>query len=160
MNISKMSPKRPYLLKAFYNWLLDNKLTPYLMINITHLNVQIPIEFSFDDKIILNISPNAVNNLLLNHTEVQFSARFNGIISNILLPISSILGIYARENGAGILFESESFYETKNVIKNLNDEEKSSKTLMLISNTKQLATNKTNNLLSRNNTRLALYVVK
>lgn len=112
-----MTPRRPYLLRAFYDWLLDNKLTPYLIINAIYPGIQAPLNLSRDDKIILNISPSAVRNLELGKNEVQFNARFSGVLQNIVLPVAAILAICARENGAGTLFEPEIFSEIEGIVK-------------------------------------------
>lgn len=111
MDMSQMTPRRPYLLRAFYDWLLDNQLTPHLVVDIMYPGVQVPIEFARDGQIVLNVAPRAVGNLLLADEEVSFNARFGGIPRQVQVPMGAVLAIYARENGAGTLFEPEAAYE-------------------------------------------------
>lgn len=111
MELSHMSPRRPYILRAFYDWLLDNQLTPYLVVNAEYVGTIIPMEFVQDGQIVLNIAPQAVGNFLMSRNEVQFSARFSGIPRQVYVPMGAIMAIYARENGAGTMFESEPGYE-------------------------------------------------
>lgn len=111
MELSQMTPRRPYLLRAFYDWLLDNQLTPHLVVDIMRDDVQVPMEFARDGQIVLNIAPRAVGNLQLGDTEVSFNARFGGVPRQVSVPIAAVLAIYARENGAGTMFEPEPSYE-------------------------------------------------
>lgn len=111
---NKISPKRPYLLRAYYDWLVDNSLTPYLVVDALYQGVEVPIEYVKDGQIILNLSPNAVGNLHLGNDKIQFSARFQGIARHIVVPLGAALAIYARENGDGVMFEPESYYEQWN----------------------------------------------
>lgn len=79
MDLSQLTPRRPYLLRAFYEWLLDNQLTPHLVVDVTLPGVQVPMEYARDGQIVLNIAPRAVGNLELANDEVRFNARFGGI---------------------------------------------------------------------------------
>ncbi len=106
-----MSPRRPYLLRAFYDWLLDNQLTPHLVVDVTLPGVQVPMEFARDGQIILNIAPRAVGNLELGNEEVSFNARFSGSPRQVYVPLYAVVAIYARENGEGTMFEPEPAYE-------------------------------------------------
>lgn len=106
-----MTPHHPYLLRAFYDWIVDNELTPHLVVDATKAGVVVPQEFVSDGQIVLNIAPQAVANLQLNLTDVIFSARFGGRTQNVFVPMSAVLAIYARENGAGTMFESEEVFE-------------------------------------------------
>lgn len=106
-----MLPRRPYLLRAFYEWLLDNDLTPHLVVDVTLPNVEVPMEFARDGEIVLNIAPRAVGNLELGAEDVRFNARFGGISRQVNVPLAAVLAIYARENGAGTLFEPEAAYQ-------------------------------------------------
>ncbi|MXP67811.1 ClpXP protease specificity-enhancing factor [Pantoea sp. Aalb] len=113
---------RPYLLRAFYNWLLDNHLTPYILVNSNMPNVQVPLEHERGGQIILNISPTAIHSFNLTNDKVCFNARFNGLLRHVSLPILAIVSIYSCENGIGIIFEPEIFVnnpQSKN-IKNKN----------------------------------------
>ncbi|PVX40609.1 stringent starvation protein B [Pasteurella langaaensis DSM 22999] len=107
----KSSPKRPYLLRAYYDWLLDNNLTPYLVVDATYYGVDVPQDYVKDGQIVLNLSPSAVGNLSLGNDAVEFSARFQGIPRNLYIPMGAAIAIYARENGDGVMFEPESYYD-------------------------------------------------
>ncbi|MBP2850307.1 MULTISPECIES: ClpXP protease specificity-enhancing factor [Dickeya] len=111
MTLSQLSPRRPYLLRAFYDWLLDNQLTPHLVVDVTVSGVQVPMEFARDGQIVLNIAPRAVGNLELADDSVRFNARFGGVPRQVFVPMASVMAIYARENGAGTMFEPEPAYE-------------------------------------------------
>ncbi|PSW56481.1 ClpXP protease specificity-enhancing factor [Photobacterium leiognathi] len=112
MDMAKMTPRRPYLLRAFYDWLVDNDLTPHLVVDATLPGVKVPMEFVSDGQIILNIAPRAVGNLELGNEAVSFNARFSGRPHSVIVPMYAVLAIYARENGAGTMFEPEPSYET------------------------------------------------
>ncbi|HKM95964.1 MAG TPA: ClpXP protease specificity-enhancing factor [Buttiauxella sp.] len=111
MDMSQLSPRRPYLLRAFYEWLLDNQLTPHLVVDVTLPGVHVPMEYARDGQIVLNIAPRAVGNLELANNEVRFNARFGGMPRQVFVPMAAVLAIYARENGAGTMFEPESNYD-------------------------------------------------
>lgn len=119
----KSTPKRPYLLRAYYDWLVDNSLTPYLVVDALYQGVEVPIEYVKDGQIVLNLSPNAVGNLNLGNDKIHFSARFQGIARNIVVPLGAALAIYARENGDGVMFEPESYYDEWNA-DNANEQPK------------------------------------
>ena len=102
-----MHSNRPYLLKAFFDWIVDNQCTPYIIVDAYYAGVEVPQEFVNDGQIVLNIAPRAVSDFAINDTSVEFSTRFNGMPINLYLPTSSILGIYAQENGKGMMFETE-----------------------------------------------------
>jgi stringent starvation protein B len=103
----KMTPNRPYLLRAFYEWIVDNNLTPYLVVDATMPGVKVPTQHIQNGQIVLNINPSAVGNLLLGNDAVTFSARFGGSPFALYIPQRSVLAIYARENGAGTMFTPE-----------------------------------------------------
>ncbi len=105
MSISPMSPRRPHLLRAFYYWLLENHLTPHVVADISCPGVMVPMDLARDGRVVLNIAPSAAANLSLGQHDVCFDASFGGISRHITLPMASILAIYARENGAGTVFE-------------------------------------------------------
>ncbi|NIY49624.1 ClpXP protease specificity-enhancing factor [Cedecea colo] len=111
MDMSQLSPRRPYLLRAFYEWLLDNQLTPHLVVDVTLPGVHVPMEYARDGQIVLNIAPRAVGNLELANNEVRFNARFGGVPRQVFVPMAAVLAIYARENGAGTMFEPEASYD-------------------------------------------------
>ncbi|EOW9275388.1 TPA: ClpXP protease specificity-enhancing factor [Vibrio cholerae] len=110
MDIGQMTPRRPYLLRAFYDWLLENELTPHLVVDATLPGVKAPLEYVQDGQIILNVAPRAVGNLELGNDEVTFNARFGGRPHLVIVPIYAVQAIYARENGAGTMFEPEPAY--------------------------------------------------
>ncbi len=109
--MSQLTARRPYLLRAFYEWLLDNQLTPHLVVDIHQAGVMVPLEYARDGQIVLNIAPRAVGNLELGNDEVRFNARFGGVPRQVIVPVMAVMAIYARENGAGTLFEPEAAYE-------------------------------------------------
>lgn len=100
----QLSSSQPYLLRAIYEWIVDNNLTPYILVDANHDNVQVPQQFVENGKIVLNIAPRAVNNLQLSNEQVLFDARFTGQPMQVMLPISAVLAIYAKENGQGMVF--------------------------------------------------------
>ena len=108
----EFTSNKPYLLRAIYDWILDNKATPHILISTLNPQVDVPLQFVDDNKIILNISPSAANNLLIDNHGVSFSARFSGKPFTIYSPISSILALYASETGEGMSFEEGSIDET------------------------------------------------
>lgn len=97
-----LTSTRPYLIRAIYDWIVDNQLTPHLLIAVTDKDVMVPQQFVEDGKIVLNVSPNAVRDLNLGNESVSFNARFGGVPQDIYAPMSSVRAIYARENGQGI----------------------------------------------------------
>ena len=106
-----MMPRRPYLLRAFYEWIVDNELTPHLVVDATMNGVRVPEEFVQDGQIVLNVAPHSVGNLEMGNEAVTFNARFGGRPHSLILPLYAIQAIYARENGAGTMFEPEEAYE-------------------------------------------------
>ncbi|MFM2482944.1 ClpXP protease specificity-enhancing factor [Celerinatantimonas sp. YJH-8] len=111
MDMSDMTPNRPYLLRAFYDWLLDNQLTPHLVVDATRPDVEVPQQFVQNGQIVLNISPTAVGQFQMGMDDVSFNARFSGVPHQVYVPMSAVLAIYARENGAGTMFEPEPYYD-------------------------------------------------
>ena len=97
----------PYLIRAIYEWITDNGLTPYLLVDANASGVQIPEQFVEDGKIILNINDQAVHGLQLGNDWVMFSARFDGKATEVAVPIQAVLAIYAKENGQGMVLEKE-----------------------------------------------------
>ena len=103
-----MTSSRPYMIRALYQWIVDNNSTPYLLVDAHGQGVSVPQEYvNKEGQIVLNISPSAVKDLQVQNDCVSFSARFGGIPMEIYVPCVSILGIYARENGQGMIFEPE-----------------------------------------------------
>lgn len=102
-----MTPNRPYLVRALYEWILDNEMTPYLLVDAAHPGTLVPADLVQEGKIVLNISPGAVRNLMLRNERITFDARFGGVPTQVEVPVEAVLGIYARENGRGMLFPDE-----------------------------------------------------
>ncbi len=102
-----MTSNRPYLIRAVYDWLVDNGLTPHLLVDAEGRNVVAPMAFAENGKIVLNVAPRAVRDIYLGNDMISFSARFNGVPTEIFVPPASVLGIYARENDVGMLFTPE-----------------------------------------------------
>ncbi len=102
-----MKPSRPYLIKALQEWLLDNDCTPHLAVDVAVKGVMVPEQFISDGQIVLNISPSAVQNFLLDDQAISFNARFGGVPMNVYVPMAAVLAVYARENGAGMGFGME-----------------------------------------------------
>lgn len=99
-----MNSSRPYLIRALYEWIEDNGLTPYILVDATGSDVDVPRKFVDNGRIILNISYDATHNLVLGDDTVSFNARFSGSATDVSVPISHVLAIYARENGQGMMF--------------------------------------------------------
>ncbi|MBA4502477.1 ClpXP protease specificity-enhancing factor [Marinobacterium marinum] len=102
-----MKPSRPYLLRALYEWVLDNNMTPHVVVDATVQGVQVPEQFVNDGQITLNIAPGAVQSLLLDDQGISFSARFGGVPMQVYVPIVAVLAIFTRENGMGMGFGME-----------------------------------------------------
>jgi stringent starvation protein B len=99
--------KRPYLIRALNDWIVDSELTPYLMVDATGDEVQVPAEFVSDGRIVLNISPAAVRDLVIGDDAVAFSARFGGRPFSVYVPTGQVLAVYAQETNEGMMFEPE-----------------------------------------------------
>ena len=119
-----VTPTRPYLVRAIYEWINDNALTPYLLINAEEHGVFVPQQYIKDGQIVLNIAPHAVQQLLMDNDSVGFSARFGGVSQQVYVPIRAIMGLYARENGQGLFFDASEYpaeHEEDSAL--LNDQE-------------------------------------
>lgn len=102
-----MTPSRPYLLRALYEWISDNQMTPHILVDAETENVQVPMEYVDQGKIVLNVGGGAVQNLLMDNHTVELDARFGGKPMHIIAPYTGILAIYARENGKGMVFTED-----------------------------------------------------
>ena len=102
-----MTSQKPYLIRAIYEWLQDNNLTPYLLVNTTFDGVQVPHDYINDDKIVLNIAPDAVNNFHADNEWISFSARFAGKPMELFIPIVAVQAIYGKENNEGMFFSDD-----------------------------------------------------
>lgn len=102
-----ISSTRPYLVRAMYEWMSDNQLTPYLLVDVYCEGVEVPQAYVKDGRIVLNIAMFAVQDLQLHLEFVAFNAKFSGVAHHIYVPIQAILAIYAQENNRGIFFEQD-----------------------------------------------------
>ena len=102
-----MSPSRPYLIRALYEWILDNGLTPYILVDVADERVVVPTQYVENGRIVLNVNPSAVQNLQLDNELVELDARFSGQPMHVVVPVMSVVAIYARENGKGMVFTEE-----------------------------------------------------
>jgi stringent starvation protein B len=102
-----MTSSKPYLIRGLYEWLLENDVTPYLLVDANFYGVMIPQGSANDGKVVLNLTPSAVQGLELDDEYIAFSARFGGIAQNVYCPMAAILAIYAKENGEGMMFNEE-----------------------------------------------------
>lgn len=108
--MTAITANRPYLLRAYYEWLMDNHLTPHVVVDAFVKGTQVPQQFVKDGQIVLNITEGAVANLHMGNDVVEFNARFGGVPQQVVLPMAAIVAIYARENGAGTVFDMEDAY--------------------------------------------------
>ena len=102
-----MTSSRPYLVRAIYEWIVDNELTPYVVVDAETKDVSVPQQHVKDGQIVLNISPIAIHGLLINNQSIEFQARFSGRAHKIYAPVKAITAIYAKENGRGMVFGDE-----------------------------------------------------
>jgi len=105
--MEKMTSNKPYMIRAYYDWILDNGLTPHLVADATLPGVVVPPEHVKEGQIVLNISPSACGNLSIGNVDIEFDARFSGVPRHLIVPAGAVLAIYARENGAGTMFTVE-----------------------------------------------------
>ncbi len=102
-----MTSSRSYLIRALYDWILENNCTPYVLVDAEREGVDVPLQYVKDGQIVLNVSPSAVVDLQISNDDLSFNARFSGVGTDVYVPIHAALGIYARENGQGMLFEND-----------------------------------------------------
>ncbi len=100
-----MTPSRPYIIRAIYEWIVDNDCTPHLLVNARADGVSVPEAYVSDGQIVLNVSPSAVMGLEISNEAIWFNGRFGGTPIDIHVPINAVLGIYTRENGQGMVFD-------------------------------------------------------
>lgn len=103
----QMTSSRPYLIRAMYQWITDNGMTPHLLVDVAVDGVQVPTEHVQNGKIILNVAPMAIGALILGDEEITFSARFSGKSMSLYIPIEAVLAVYAKENGQGMMFSED-----------------------------------------------------
>lgn len=108
--MSELSTK-PYLIRAIYDWCADSGLTPYLAVRVNS-QTQVPTAYIKDGEIVLNLSLDAVRNLHMGNDEITCGGRFGGIPHEIIVPISAVIGIFAKENGQGLVFQGQEYTPT------------------------------------------------
>lgn len=109
-----MKSTRPYLIRAFYEWIVDNNCTPYVVVNAHYKEVEVPQQYIENGQIVLNVSMDAVHELSLGNDAINFMAKFHGVAHSIHIPISAVMAIYASENGKGMVFNEEESFDSEN----------------------------------------------
>jgi stringent starvation protein B len=102
-----MTSNRPYLIRAVYEWIADNDMTPHLLVDAQHAGLRVPVQAVKDGRVVLNIGARAVNQLELGNEEIRFLARFGGVSQSVRVPLPAILAIYALESGQGMALPEE-----------------------------------------------------
>jgi len=102
-----MTSLKPYLIRSIHDWIIDNNLTPHILVDATHPQAVLPEDYIEDNKIVLNLRPAAIHDLSLDNETIEFDARFNGQSLHILVPVPAVMAIYAKENGRGMVFDQE-----------------------------------------------------
>jgi len=105
--MGKALPKRPYLLRAMHQWIAECGHTPHVIVDAGREGIEVPRAYVKDGKIVLNLSEGATQRLRLGNDEVEFDARFAGVIHHVRFPVTAVLGIYARETGEGMVFSEQ-----------------------------------------------------
>lgn len=99
-----MLSSRPYLVRAVNEWIVDSGLTPHLLVNAEFPGLEVPESSIQDGRVVLNIAPTAVRDLLIDAELVTFVARFGGVSRAVSVPVNAVEAVYARENGRGMMF--------------------------------------------------------
>jgi stringent starvation protein B len=102
-----MTSNRPYLIRAMYDWISDNNMTPYLLVDAGHPDVEVPRHAVKDGRVVLNVATQAVVNLELGNQVIRFTARFSGVSQVVQVPIPAVQAIYAQETGQGMMLPQE-----------------------------------------------------
>ena len=102
-----MSSNRPYLLRAIYDWISDNNLTPYILVDAGFAGVRVPPQVIKNGQVVLNLAMRAVVNLDMGNDWISFQARFSGVSQSIQIPVTAVLALYAQENGQGMMFPAD-----------------------------------------------------
>ena len=105
--MTKVTSKRPYLIRAMHEWMTDNALTPYVVVSADAEGLLVPEEHAADGKIVLNVSYAATRNFTLADDRMSFEARFGGAAQRVDVPLSAVIGIYAKESGQGMIFSDD-----------------------------------------------------
>lgn len=107
MTTNKPLPKRPFLLRAMHQWISECGHTPHVIVDAARDGAEVPRAYVKDGKIVLNLSEGATQRLRLGNDEIEFDARFAGVIHHVRFPVSAVLGVYARETGEGMVFSEQ-----------------------------------------------------
>jgi stringent starvation protein B len=107
MTDSAMTSNRPYLLRALYEWISDNGMTPHILVDADTAGVKVPEQAVQKGKVILNIDKAAVHDLVMGNDWLEFSARFAGNRHSVAVPVDAVLAIYSKENGQGMMFAQD-----------------------------------------------------
>ena len=102
-----MTSNRPYLLRAVHEWICDNGLTPYIVVDALKPGVQVPPQAVSDGRVVLNLAPRAIARLDIGNDVITFMARFGGVSHAVSVPVAAVQAIYARENGQGMLLAED-----------------------------------------------------
>ena len=105
--VPRMGSNRPYLLRALNEWINDNGMTPYLLVDAGRDGVQVPASSVKDGRVVLNIAPRAVAQLVIDNHAVRFMARFGGVSQSVLVPVAAVMAIYAQETGQGMMLPED-----------------------------------------------------
>lgn len=103
--MSELIPTKPYMVRAIHEWCVDNGLTPHLLVAVNS-QTRVPIAYVKDGEIVLNLNHSAIKDLHIDNDAIVFSARFGGISQSLYVPMSAVKGVFARENGQGMFFET------------------------------------------------------
>jgi stringent starvation protein B len=103
----QMTSNRPYLIRAMYEWISDNGMTPYLLVEAAHEGVEVPRHTVKDGRVVLNVAAHAVANLELGNQVIRFMARFSGVSHAVQFPVQAVQAIYAQETGQGMMLPQE-----------------------------------------------------
>ncbi len=102
-----MTSHRPYLVRALYEWIVDNNSTPYIIVDTTIAGVSVPDGLSENGRIVLNIGPNSIRSLVIGNETLDFDGRFSGRPFHVTAPAAAVMAVYAKETGQGMAFEAE-----------------------------------------------------
>lgn len=105
--MTRSLPKRPYLLRAMHQWITDCGHTPHVIVDAGSDGAELPRAYVKEGKIVLNLSESATQRLRLGNDEVEFDARFAGVVHHVRFPVNAVLGVYARETGEGMVFSEQ-----------------------------------------------------
>lgn len=108
----QMKSQKPYLIRALYEWCVDNECTPHLM-TFVDANTVVPQQFVKNNQIVLNIDFSATKDLLIDNDWITFQATFGGVVQDIAIPVANVLGIFAKESSQGMHFELENYNPTQ-----------------------------------------------